>query len=298
MVQAWEWSGGVRFRLDEPFSLQDTFTCGQAFRFYPVEGGGYAGIALERAVVIAPMEDGSFFLSPCTLGEFQNLWRSYLDLDRSYAKIIEALWGDPHVRRGMEYAPGIRILNQDPFETTISFVISANNNMKRIMSLIAALSRGWGRELSYGGYAFPTPEALASIDPMELRRIGMGYRAEYIVGTARMVADGFDLQRSMGMDLSEARKHLCRLPGVGPKVADCILMFSLHHRDAFPVDTWVKKVLLRLYPQCDPRHPLPFAKAQYGALAGYANQYLFHCIRSVGEEVFCGALAHPVGNGG
>ena len=126
----------------------------------------------------------------------------------------------------------------------------------------------------------------------------MGYRAEYIVGTARMVADGFDLQRSMSMDLSEARKHLCRLPGVGPKVADCILMFSLHHRDAFPVDTWVKKVLLRLYPQCDPRHPLPFAKAQYGALAGYANQYLFHCIRSVGEEVFCGALAHPVGNGG
>jgi N-glycosylase/DNA lyase len=296
MVQAWEWNGGVRFRLDEPFSLKDTFTCGQAFRFYPTSDGGYGGIALGRRVSIVPRGDGSFFLFPCSLAEFQSIWRSYFDLDRSYSAVMEALWEDVHVRRGMEYAPGIRILNQDPFETTISFIISANNNMKRIMSLVEALSRRWGAELPDGGFAFPVPEVLASLDPLDLRRIGMGYRAEYVVGTARMAANGFDLKALMDLDLPEARAQLCRLPGVGPKVADCILMFALHHRDAFPVDTWVKKVLVRLYPQCDLHKPQVFAQAQYGNLAGYANQYLFHCIRSVGEAAFCGGSAHPVDN--
>jgi len=121
----------------------------------------------------------------------------------------------------------------------------------------------------------------------DLRKLGAGYRAGYILRTARMVADGFDLTAIGELPLLDAQKKLMELDGIGPKVADCILLFSLNHRDAFPVDTWVKKVLVRLYPNCDVRRPHAYSQSRFGPLCGYANQYLFHAIRMMGEEAFC-----------
>ncbi|MDR2047453.1 MAG: hypothetical protein LBP79_06140 [Clostridiales bacterium] len=165
---------------------------------------------------------------------------NYFDLNKNY-DIINARYADnPSISAALRYSEGIRLLKQDRFETVISFIISANNNIPRIRAIIERLCAAAGRDC--GGYrAFPDADGMKDLSEDFYKRIGAGYRAEYLVKTVRAVNDGFDLAELSGMSTEDAHRRLMRLSGVGPKVADCILLFAYGKGDVFPVDTWIKK---------------------------------------------------------
>ena len=268
----------------ERFDLEATLDCGQAFRFSRDEGGVWQGIIGNREIALWN-EGKDILLSPCTKANYYGFYEDYFDLKNDYAAIQTTLLQDPYVGRGIAFAPGLRILNQDPYETVISFLISQNNNIKRIKKIIQNIAQAAGERLQRG-YGFPSPEALAQLSEKTLIELGTGYRAKYIHATAKRIAEGFDLQELKEMTYLQAKERLMTLPGVGPKVADCILLFSLGHRESFPVDTWVKKALCNIYPECCAKDAQRFMMEKFGDLAGYANHYLFYCIRSLGERRF------------
>jgi len=265
------------------FSLKQIFESGQCFRWNPGVDGGYVGVAMGR--VLEAKQDGhSVAFTPCALNEFNGIWRKYFDLDTDYAVIKERVSIDDIMRKAVEFGDGMRILRQDPWECLISFIISANNRIPRIKSIIERISGRYGKPIEYKGriyHSFPTPEALASCSADDIWQCRCGYRAPYIVQTACMVANGeADLNAIGQMDYEQAHKALMKLPGVGPKVADCVLLFGMGKGEAFPVDVWIKRVMDRLYlPGASLKEIKKWAKEAFDGLAGMAQQYLFYYIR-------------------
>ena len=259
------------------------FDCGQCFRFRKT-GDTWTGVAHERVLTVRDTAEGLELIGAAK--DAETIWRGYFDADRSYADILKQLSSDEAVRMSAETFRGMRLLRQEPFETLISFIISANNNIKRIMGIIDALCRLAGREIAPGMYAFPEPKAIAALEEHQLTECGAGYRAPYIVKTARAVADGFDLEALRAMDYIDAKKQLLTLYGVGPKVADCILLFSLDHGCAFPQDVWIKRALAGIYGVSfkNDRELVSFAREHFGDNAGIAQQYIFHYARTKGIE--------------
>ena len=216
--------------------------------------------------------------------------RRYLDLDRDYAAIAAAYAHIPAARRAIELYPGLRVLNQPPWEALVAFILSANNNVARIRGLVQALCASYGRRLDCGDaalYAFPTPERLAACREEELRALKVGYRAAYLIGTARRICDGFPLDALRDMPYAEAHSLLTTLPGVGDKVADCALLFGCGHAEAFPVDVWVARLLRDWFGMtCKSRPAMAReARERLGAHAGILQQFLFHAAR-MGELAF------------
>lgn len=264
---------------DACFQPDATFGCGQCFRFDRTENG-YEGVALGGYLRVERQED-DVLLFPCGKVAYEEKWERYFDLRRDYACLFGG--ADGALLEALRCARGLRVLNQPPFETLISFIISANNNEKRIRGIIRRLCRAFGRPFEWDGrtlYDFPSPGALALADPTLLAAAGAGYRTAYIREASRMVAEGFDLEALRGMEYGQARKELMRLPGVGPKVADCVLLFSMEKACAFPADVWIKRVLKERYGFCgNDRDTMAFAHKNFGELAGIAQQYLFYWIR-------------------
>ena len=216
--------------------------------------------------------------------------RRYLDLDRDYAAVAAAYDRIPAARRAIELFPGLRVLNQPPWEALISFILSANNNVTRIRGLVAAISARWGErfETPRGAlYGFPTPEALAAASEDDLRALKVGYRAPFIVETARRICEGFPLERLCTMAYADAHAALLTLPGVGDKVADCALLFGCCHAEAFPVDVWVDRLLRDWFGlACKSRAALAReARSRLGANAGIMQQFLFHAARTGAIEL-------------
>lgn len=259
------------------------FHCGQNFRFYPFQNG-YRGVALGRELFIEK-RGTDLALYPVTPEEFHALWRHYFDLDLDYAALEAAFLKDPVLAKALPSCRGMRLFNQDPFETIISFIISANNNEKRIRGIVDRICTLAGHPIKsvFGDtlYAFPTPEALASLGEARLRELGAGYRAAYIANAAKKIADGFDLAAVAQLKDTEARKRLMELDGVGPKVADCILLFAYNRKAAFPKDVWIRRVLAELYGLEAKTDAVleAFVQKQFGAYGGIAQQYLFHYAR-------------------
>lgn len=267
----------------EDFDCADTFDCGQCFRWnYMPDKRAWHGIAMGRELYIS-QQGNDFSFYPCTRQEFESIWFDYFDLQRGYAAIKQQLAFDENVARGMAYAGGIHILQQEKFETLISFIISANNNIKRIKGIIERICEKTG-DRAGSGFAFPTPEQLSALSIEDLQQLGAGYRARYIHETTRMVLDGFDLESLARLPYDDARKQLCTLCGVGPKVADCIMLFSMGFTRAFPTDTWVKKVLADMYSEYGEMSPAEFAAQRFGDNAGFAQQYLFHYMRNTNQR--------------
>ncbi len=236
------------------------------------------------------LEDGYVWLSRTPMGieaegEFDAAaLRRYLDLDRDYSAIAAEFDALPEARRAMARFPGLRVLNQPPWEALIGFILSANNNVARIRNLNAALCRRYGqpRETPFGTlYGFPAPEALASADEAELRAMKVGYRAPFLIETARRVCEGFPLDALCRMPYDEAHRALTTLPGVGDKVADCVLLFGCGHACAFPVDVWVDRLArCWLGIDCASRREMArVARERLGPHAGIVQQYLFHAAR-------------------
>jgi N-glycosylase/DNA lyase len=271
------------------FCLEHIFECGQAFRWNRSQKG-YTGIAAGKVINVDYMEeDQVLILKGCTTDEFNEFWKHYFDLTRDYSQIkMDLSSNDQIMEEAVRYGWGIRILNQDPWETLISFIISANNNITRIKGIIEKLSRKFGKQISGEGnegspcYSFPSPLSLALADEEDLKACGCGYRGKYIKHTAGMVVNGLiDIYGLKNLSYEEAHRELVKCMGVGDKVADCILLFSMEKAEAFPVDVWVKRIMESLYIG----HTIPkgkiktYAKKLFGPYAGLAQQYLFYYAR-------------------
>ena len=260
------------------FSLADCLCCGQAFRWKP-RGSGFFGVALGRAVY-AEQKGEKLLLTGVEENGISAFVR-YFDLERDYGAIKAMYAQDEYLKQGMGYTPGMRVLRQPLFETLISFIISANNNVKRISGIIETVCERYGALLD-GGFDFPTPKKLASLTEEEIKSCGAGYRARYIIETSRMVADGFDLEALAELPFKEARRELTKLSGVGQKVADCVALYGMGFTESFPADVWMKRVLCGMYGYRgkNDKDMRAFVDDKFGVYAGIAQQYLFHYARN------------------
>lgn len=270
-------------KAQDSFDPGHIFECGQAFNWNKEEDGSYTFVAFEK-VVNVKVENGNIVFRNTNIEDFYQYWVDYFDLNTDYNNIKDKVRIDDIMAEAIDYGYGIRILNQEPFETIISFIISANNRIPMIKRSIRLLSENYGEFIqNYNGrdyYTFPTPETLSRISPEEIREIArVGFRDKRIVDVSKMVVDGeIDIHSIESMDRSDLKKTLMELPGVGPKVSDCIMLFCYNKKDTFPVDVWIKRVMEFLY--LDSREMRPkdvddFGRQKFGKYAGVAQQYLF-----------------------
>ena len=270
-MQVQELPGEVELSLDDDFSAEKIFECGQCFRWNREEDGAYIGVAMGKVTRIR-QEKNKIFIAG-TMEDFQKIWYNYFDLDRDYAAIRQKLCIDDYMRKAAEYGKGIRILNQDRWETLCSFIISQCNNIPRIKKIVEALCRTFGNKIFFEGdvyYTFPEAQVLAGKSIEDLAPLRCGYRAPYILDAARRVAEGsLNLEELACGDLESAREGLRSIRGVGEKVANCAILFSLRKLEAFPVDVWMKRAIAEHYGK-------DFDPQIFGSYAGIAQQYMFY----------------------
>lgn len=269
------------------FNLIDIFECGQCFRWNKEDDESYTGVIENNVLNVKSIENKIIFKGICK-ENIQDIVTKYFDLNRDYTKIKDKLSKiDSYMKNSIEYGEGIRILNQDLWETIISFIISANNNIPRIKGIIERLSENYGNEIIWRGkkyYTFPTPEELRNVSVEEYRKLGLGFRDIRVYETTKMILNKeVDLKKLFNEDTETVREELFKLSGVGPKVADCILLFSTLKRfEVFPIDVWVRRVMNDLYiknedeKKVSKKQILEIANQKYGNLAGIAQQYLFY----------------------
>lgn len=257
------------------FNLKKTFECGQCFRFNEAEQG-YEGVAHGRLLSLTET-DGKVIISGTDRSEFENIFKNYFDLERDYGEIDRILSKDKVLEPIIPFSTGIRILNQEPFETLVSFIISASNNIPRIKKIIDTLCREYGEKRTFNGreyYTFPDAKTLASLEPGDLAVIRAGFRDKYIIDCAKKVSSGeIDIDSLSKLSYANAKAELMKINGVGSKVADCALLFAFGFIESFPKDVWIKRILKNFY-GTESEEGLDF----YG-YGGIAQQYLFYYAR-------------------
>lgn len=301
-----EENGYVSITGIDNFSVAQTFDCGQSFRFkvskttepdlreiYRADG-----IAFGKAISFIQPSDDSLIITPCTLKEYREIWEHYLAFDVDYTVIREEMRKtrptDSALLRAMEVGKGIRILRQAPWETLCTFIISQNNNIPRITSLVAKLCQAAGTAIppvtTVDGpypnvqfkkeelFSFPAPEAVKELGIDGIFALKTGFRASYIYDAAsKLISGETDISSIFKLPTDLAAKKLCTIRGVGPKVAACTLLFGFEKNDAFPIDVWVKRVLAEYYPD-------GITPQDFGDYAGLAQQYLFYYQRYKASE--------------
>lgn len=300
----------IVFENIKDFDLTHIFQCGQCFRWEPVgetlentsiKGSNttlekqlatgesynpkqrYIGIA-DKYFALIEYEPENGVLTITGSGD-KAFWWNYLDLGRDYEEIKTSLIKkDSTIEKAIEFGSGIRILNQDLWETIVSFIISQNNHIPRIKGCINNLALHFGDEImgteivediidgDFRAFSVPDPEVMAALTVEDLAPIRLGYRAKYLVESAKQVCE-----RGLPTDY----EGLLRLTGVGPKVANCIALFGIGDRQSFPIDVWVKRVMNHVYglPENNIKEIADFASRKFGDLGGYAQQYLFYYMR-------------------
>ena len=257
----------------ECFSLEKICLSGQCFRFRELEKGKYCVVAFGKYLEIEQNDKEVIFY--CNEKEYNEIWKEYFDLNTDYKKYLNHIAiTDEYLNQVIRFGEGIRILKQDIWEMIISFIVSQQNNIKRIQKIIELLSQRFG-EMKYTQqgivyYTFPSIECLANATEQDLKDCNLGYRAKYILKTANDLFQNQSIIKSLkNMNYTESKKELMKLYGVGEKVADCICLFSLHHLNAFPIDTHIKSVLQSQY-----QNGFPFDL--YDGYAGVIQQYIFY----------------------
>ena len=246
--------------------LESTFNCGQCFRWQNVGENTFAGWSGSRKIIVRQEKEG-IILQNVEKSDIP-YWSDYFCVDEDYESLKQTFSQDSTLKSACDFAPGIRLLRQDSFETLISFIISQNNNIKRITCIIERLCEQFGENGT-----FPTPARLSCLEKSDLSPLRAGFRDRYILDAAKKVESGkISLDEIEKMPYNIAKSELMKIVGVGEKVADCVLLFGFHRLEAFPKDVWIKRVLSEFYP-----NGLPACTAGY---EGIAQQFLFHFIRN------------------
>lgn len=257
------------------FDPAQTLDCGQAFRWHKMTDEGddcWHGAA--KGHVLKLKRNGDTIVFYCTQEEFYSVWRDYFDLNEDYDAKREALSAmSPVLSEAAAFAPGIRILRQEPWEALCSFIISQNNNIPRIQGIIERMCSLCGTEIDGTGlYSFPTAQALAEMTVEELAPLRSGFRAKYLIDAAKKVTAGeIDLKKIAASPVDFGRTELQKILGVGPKVTECTLLYGFHKMECFPIDVWMKRAMAQLLPSFTPK--------DFGENAGIAQQYIFHYSR-------------------
>ncbi|MFW2503804.1 DNA-3-methyladenine glycosylase family protein [Clostridium diolis] len=282
------------------FKLKHIFECGQIFRFEEVAENDFIVIAFGRLIEVKE-EGNDVIIYNSTKEDFQNIWLKYFDLDRDYSVIKDELSKDVLLKQSIEFGYGVRVLNQDPFEMLLSFIISARNNIPSIKKTVNKISNKWGKEIIYKDktyYAFPNIDEIKDATLEEIQETGASFRSKYIFDTIKNVYNSksgkgnlktndaneyikYDLDYIKNLDDDECHNALQEFKGVGSKVADCIMLFSMEKTSAFPVDVWVKRAMIHFYGAEDAslNKIRIFGRNKFGKLAGFAQQYLFYYAR-------------------
>ena len=280
----------------DSFNLVHIFECGQCFRWNRQEDGSYVGV-IESCVIKVKKENEQIVFSGNSIsGNFEEIIKKYFDLDTDYNEYKSKLSKiDEYLKESINFGDGIRILKQDLWECIISFIISANNNIPRIKKIIEKLSLNYGEKIEFEGkdyYTFPSPEKLSKASVEDLRKMGLGFRDKRIYNTTKMILEKqVDLEKIKNLaTTNEMRDELLKLDGVGPKVADCILLFALKRVDVFPIDVWVRRVMNDLYihnedeEKVNKKELQKLAEEKFLGLSGIAQQYLFYWKRENGKS--------------
>lgn len=270
------------------FEPEHIFECGQCFRWNKQEDGSYTGIFGQNVINVKKEGNKIIFKGVCK-GNIKEECIDYFDLDTDYDNIKNKLSNvDAYLKTSIKYGEGIRILNQDLWETLISFIISANNNIPRIKGIIERISKNYGKKIEWGNsqyYTFPTPQELSKASVEDLRKLGLGFRDVRVYETTKIINQSPNKLKELEnqKDVNKLREELLEFPGVGPKVADCVMLFStLKKLEVFPIDVWVRRVMNELYIKNEDETKInkkeieELAKIKYGNLAGIAQQYLFY----------------------
>ncbi|ENK0838905.1 DNA-3-methyladenine glycosylase 2 family protein [Clostridium botulinum] len=276
------------------FELAHIFECGQCFRWYREEKGSYIGVAYGKVIEVEKANN-DVILHNATEEDFKNIWGEYFDLYRDYGEIKHILSKDDLLAKSVEFGHGIRLLKQDPFEMIVSFIISANNRIPMIKRAIKNISEKWGDPIEYKGciyYSFPTVEQFKDATEEELKACGVGFRAKYIKDTVNKIYENsveqseqykkeYDMLWIKNQQDDICHKMLQNYSGIGAKVADCVMLFSMEKYSAFPVDVWVKRAMQYFYlaPDVSLKKIRDFGREKFGELSGFAQQYLFYYAR-------------------
>jgi len=286
----------------DSFELKDIFECGQCFRWKEETNGSYTGV-VKIGLLNVNKEKNKSIIVKGFIHENEDLksfCESYFDLNTDYKKIQKEISkNDDIMKEAIKYGKGIRILNQDSFEMLISFIISAANNIPRISKCIENISKKYGEKIEIPEKIFkkmydfcnkndreyclfPSPEALAKAKVEDLRDCNLGFRDKYVLNASKLVVKReVDLNIIQKLKYSDAKKQLTAISGVGAKVADCILLFSMEKKEAFPVDTWIKKIMNEVYiDSINVKKINEYASQKWGKNAGIAQQYLFYFKRN------------------
>ncbi|SHJ71712.1 N-glycosylase/DNA lyase [Clostridium cavendishii DSM 21758] len=294
------------------FNIKQTFECGQCFRWEKQDNGNYIGVAYGKVLELE-QKDNDVIIHNTNKEDFENIWFKYFDLARDYNEIKEELSKDELLKKAVEYGYGIRILNQEPFELVISFIISARNSIPVISKTIKKISEKWGKEIEYKGkkyYAFPTEEEFSKVTVDEIRETGASFRSKYIYDTVAKIYEcnnlkqgkskeeieslrasderlNYDLEYIYNLSDDDCHVALQKFMGVGAKVADCIMLFSMEKHSSFPVDVWVKRAMQHFYlaPDVSLNKIRIFARDKFKELSGCAQQYLFYYAREKNIKV-------------
>lgn len=277
---------GLIIKNIDSFELKHVFECGQCFRWNKQDDGNFIGVAKGKILELSRKED-DLIIYNINEKEFHEGWFDYFDLGRNYTEIKTKLSNEDEIlKKAIPFGSGIRILNQDPFEIIISFIISANNRIPMIKRCIENISKNFGDPIEYKGktyYSFPKIEQLKDATEEELRSMSTGFRAKYIKETVSKIYNKeFDINEAMKLDDNDCHKKLQELSGVGAKVSDCIMLFSMKKRSAFPVDVWVKRAMNVFYdaPENMSLNKIRnYAQNKFKDNAGIAQQYLFYYAR-------------------
>ena len=280
------------------FNIKQILECGQCFRWQRVTDTDYIVVSNRRVIEII-QEDDEVIIHNTNMNDFKNIWENYFDLNTEYGPLKEELSKDELLKQAIEFGYGIRLLNQDPFEMVISFIISARNSIPSIMKTIKKISEKFGDKIEYKGeiyYAFPTPEQLKNATLEDIQETCASFRSKYIIDTIyniNMALEAkksgnltdelkrYDLDYIMSLPTDECHVALQAFKGVGAKVADCIMLFSMGKKSAFPVDVWIKRAMIHFYvaPDVSLNKIRVFGREKFGELSGLAQQYLFYYAR-------------------
>jgi len=276
-----------------PYDLAATLNSGQAFRWRPA-GAAFEGVVGRRWARLEPCAEGIRAETPAPVPDWDWL-ASYLQVGERLDTVLATFPDDPILDDAVRHFPGLRLLRQNPWECLASFILSATKQIVQIRQMIGLLCARYGEPVPVPmghapEFAFPAPERLAQCTEADLRACKLGFRAPSLRATAQRVAAGRpDLATLASLGLEQARETLLTLPGVGRKIADCVLLFAYGFPQAFPIDVWIERALRRLYfprRRVTPSGLRRFAATHFGPRAGYAQQYLFHYIRTVDRQRF------------